>query len=152
MQFVWPIVPPPHSTPGQLFGANHGKHTGLDMGSGGDAVRAAADGVVRVATLTSDSRGRIIHVDHGSDSDGAWETRYYHLGSSLVRKGDIVTAGQNIAIAGSSGLPRPWPHLHFEVRRNGRPIDPRGVLGEEGEGGAGLLAGLLLAGGAAVLL
>lgn len=129
MKFSWPIQPPPKSTPGQLFGANKGKHTGLDMGTASDTVLAPADGVVTVNTLTSDSRGRIIHIDHGTDDDGStWETRYYHLAQSLVNRGDNVVAGQEIAVAGQSGLPLPHPHLHFEVRRDGVAVDPKTVL------------------------
>jgi len=132
MQFSWPIVPPPKSTKGQLFGANRGRHTGLDMGNGGNTVLAPASGIVRVATLTKDSRGRIIHIDHEIDAAGVtWQTRYYHLAQSLVRKGDMVSAGQPIAVVGMSGLPHPWPHLHFEVRRNGIPLDPLYVLPSE---------------------
>jgi len=129
MQFAYPIQPPPPSTRGQLFGANNGKHTGLDMGNGGNVVLAPAMGQVRVATLTHDSRGRMIKIDHGTDENGVtWETIYYHLASSLVRKGDQVLPGQTIAVVGMSGLPRPWPHLHFEVRQNGTAVDPQSVL------------------------
>jgi len=124
MQFSWPIVPPPTSSKGQLFGANRGRHTGLDMGSGGNMVLAPANGLVQVATLTRDSRGRVLHIDHG---DG-WQTRYYHLAQSLVRKGQTIPAGHPIAIVGMSGLPHPWPHLHFEIRRNGTPINPQYML------------------------
>lgn len=130
MQFQWPILPPPKSSRGQLFGANRGKHTGLDMGAGGNTVLAPADGIVRVSTLTTDSRGRILHIDHASDAAGSWQTRFYHLAQSLVKKGAQVVAGQPIAVVGMSGLPRPWPHLHFEVRNNGQAIDPLFVLTE----------------------
>lgn len=133
MKFSWPILPPPKSTPGQLFGANKGKHTGLDMGTANDVVLAPANGVVTVNTLTSDSRGRIIHIDHGTDDDGSqWETRYYHLAQSNVSRGDQVAAGDEIALAGQSGLPLPHPHLHFEVRRDGVAVDPQTVLGASG--------------------
>lgn len=136
MQFSWPIVPPPRSSKGQLFGANRGRHTGLDMGTGGNMVLAPANGIVRVATLTRDSRGRALHIDHGTDAAGAWQTRYYHLEQFLVRKGQQVVMGQPIAVVGMSGLPHPWPHLHFEVRRNGVAIDPQylltGITGQPG--------------------
>lgn len=139
MQFSWPILPPPKSSKGQLFGANRGRHTGLDMGTGGNTVLAPANGIVRVATLTHDSRGRILHIDHGADASGvSWQTRYYHLAQHLVRKGDSIVAGQPIAIVGMSGLPRPWPHLHFEVRQNGIAIDPQYVLIGSPEGQPGV--------------
>lgn len=129
MNFTWPILPPPKSTPGQLFGANKGKHQGLDMGTGGDVVLAPAAGTVTAMTTVSDSRGRLLYIDHGTDENGVkWETRYYHLASAAVKKDDPVTAGMPIAVAGMAGLPKPHPHLHFEVRRNGVAIDPYAIL------------------------
>lgn len=137
MDFTWPIEPPPKSTPGQLFGAQ-GKHTGLDMGTLGDIVLAAAAGSVKTSAATGDSRGRIIVLDHGEDADGtAWETYYFHLDSTKVVKGQLVVAGEPIAVAGQSGLPNPWPHLHFEVHRNGVAVDPLKVLVESVAAGAG---------------
>lgn len=129
MNFSWPILPPPKSTPGQLFGANKGKHQGLDMGTGGDVVLAPAAGTVTAMTTVSDSRGRLLYIDHGTDDEGnTWQTRYYHLASASVKKDDPVTAGMPIAVAGMAGLPKPHPHLHFEVRRNGVAIDPYTIL------------------------
>lgn len=131
MRFTWPIQPPPKSTKGQQFGYVRSEgarpHEGLDMGTGGDAVLAAGDGYVIESRLTSDSRGRIVRIDHGDDGS-SWETRYYHLASASVEKDEEVKAGQQIAVAGQTGLPNPWPHLHFEVHRDGKLIDPMTVL------------------------
>jgi hypothetical protein len=125
--FTWPIIPPPHSTKGQLFTAKlpSGKpHQALDMGTGGNMVHAPAGGTVTVSSKTHDSRGRILYIDHGN----GWVTRYYHLDSALVKRGDEVKQGQEIAVVGRSGLPKNNPHLHFMVIRDGAPIDPQTVL------------------------
>lgn len=128
MNFAWPIQPAPKSTAGQLFGAR-GNHTGLDMGTAKDVVLAPAAGTVTAASSVSDSRGRLVHIDHGTDDEGVkWETRYYHLAAANVKRGDPVDAGTPIAVAGAVGLKQYHPHLHFEVRRNGVAIDPYDVL------------------------
>jgi hypothetical protein len=91
-------------------------------------VRAARDGMqdasVRTtgkAAIAGREAGNSIVIDHG---DG-WETQYAHLrkGSVAVRAGDIVKAGQKLALAGLSGNTE-FPHLHLEVRHGGRTVDP----------------------------
>jgi murein DD-endopeptidase MepM/ murein hydrolase activator NlpD len=144
--FTWPILPPPSSTQGQLFGAVRGTakpHTGLDMGTGGDAVLATADATVLESRDTKDARGQMIRLLLGTDENGdAWEVYYMHLASRGVAKGDAVESGQPIAVAGMTGLPKPWPHLHFEVRKNNVPLDPLSVLSskESTDGGLGWIA------------
>jgi murein DD-endopeptidase MepM/ murein hydrolase activator NlpD len=112
--YQWPIQPPPTSTRGQKFGALRGgrPHTGLDLGQRGETVLAAADGVVRYAGDTHDSRGIAVAITHASLGT---ETRYYHLAKATTTKGAVVRAGDPIGVVGMTGLPRPWPHLHFEV-------------------------------------
>jgi murein DD-endopeptidase MepM/ murein hydrolase activator NlpD len=128
ISFQWPIQPPPKTTPGQQFGVKRsaaGKpHTGLDMGSGGIKVLASAPGVVTVSLDTHDARGKVVYIKH----DGGYETRYFHLDSQLVHKNDIVHQGQQIGIVGKSGLPKPWPHLHFEILLNGNYSNPVDLL------------------------
>jgi hypothetical protein len=65
--------------------------------------------------------GNSLIIDHG----GGWETQYGHLrkGSIAVKPGDVVAAGQPIALIGLSGNTE-FTHVHFEVRRDGTPIDP----------------------------
>ena len=65
--------------------------------------------------------GNAVVVGHG---DG-WETQYSHLrrGSVCVRPGDVVSAGQKLGVAGLSGHTE-FVHLHFEVRKDGAPVDP----------------------------
>lgn len=151
MQLSWPILPPPASTRGQLFTATlpSGKqHGALDMGTGGDVVLAAAAGRVTAAGPSGDARGTRVVIDHGE----GWETRYYHLASVAVSRGDIVDTGQQIGIVGATGLPKPWPHLHFEVRQDGQPLDPQTLLEAPARKPGVPVVGLALAVGAAWFL
>jgi murein DD-endopeptidase MepM/ murein hydrolase activator NlpD len=67
--------------------------------------------------------GNIVDVDH----DNGLTSRYAHLSKSLVRVGDVVLKGQNIAQVGSTGRAT-GPHLHFEVREKGIPLNPNKFL------------------------
>jgi murein DD-endopeptidase MepM/ murein hydrolase activator NlpD len=122
------------STKGQLFTAKlpSGKpHNALDMGTGGNAVLAAAAGTVTASRASGDARGNIIHINHGN----GWATRYYHLDSMLVNRGATVAAGQQIGVVGRTGLPKNNPHLHFMVYFGGAPVDPQVVLPPRDSGG-----------------
>lgn len=102
-----------------VTGAYYADHKGTDIGaSTGTPVIAAAAGIVSAAG-NSISMGNYVVISHG---DGI-TTRYYHNSKLAVSQGDVVTAGQTISYVGSTG----WstgPHLHFEVRVNGTPVDP----------------------------
>jgi murein DD-endopeptidase MepM/ murein hydrolase activator NlpD len=99
-------------------------HAGTDLRLAyGRDVRAAAAGVVTFAG-NQGGYGTSVTVRH---SDGI-ETRYAHLSAMDVREGDQVSAGQVIARSGNTGRTT-GPHLHFEVRQNGRPVDPDVVEG-----------------------
>jgi murein DD-endopeptidase MepM/ murein hydrolase activator NlpD len=99
-------------------------HAGTDIRLAyGEEVRAAAGGVVTFAG-EQPGYGLVVKVDHG---DGL-ETRYAHLSSALVAAGSPVEAGSPIARSGNSGRTT-GPHLHFEVRQDGQPIDPERVIG-----------------------
>jgi murein DD-endopeptidase MepM/ murein hydrolase activator NlpD len=141
LNFSYPILPAPKSTAGQKFGVvrtgSSKAHTGLDMGTGGDKVLAAADGIVTASTLSTDSRGRLIYLKH----DDEYQTRYYHLDSALVKKDDAVKQGEQIAVAGKTGLPNPWPHLHFEILKNGVQVDPEKYLKSSASNALALLIG-----------
>ncbi|MDR2252725.1 MAG: peptidoglycan DD-metalloendopeptidase family protein [Bifidobacteriaceae bacterium] len=105
-------------------------HGGIDMTSGrGRPIYAAHDGVV--TRVYCDSGGNwTIEIDHG----GSVFTRYLHmdgLGGILVREGDNVVAGEQIARTGSSGQST-GPHLHFEVSVNGSTVDPVPFLKNHG--------------------
>lgn len=106
------------------FGPRWGRpHEGVDLDANrGDEILAAADGVVEEIS-TSSSYGRRIVLRH----DREFTTIYAHLNSFNVRKGDRVNRGQLIGTAGSSGVVN-GVHLHFELRRNGEPIDPQNYI------------------------
>jgi murein DD-endopeptidase MepM/ murein hydrolase activator NlpD len=94
-------------------------HTGVDIGAGyGSSIRAAADGEVIFAGHKG-GYGNCVIVDHG----GGVATLYAHCSSMLVSDGQEVKQGQTIARVGSTGMAT-GPHLHFEVRRNGTPVNP----------------------------
>lgn len=98
-------------------------HTGVDLiAPPGTPVVAAAGGVVSTVAFVSEY-GNIVDVDH----DNGLTTRYAHLSKSLVRVGDVVMKGQNIAQVGSTGRAT-GPHLHFEVREKGIPLNPNKFL------------------------
>ena len=80
---------------------------------------AAGSGIVTVARRFG-SYGRLVIIDHGR----GMETRYAHLQSISVRKGETVLAGHKIATVGSTGRAT-GPHLHFEIRNQGRAVNPR---------------------------
>ncbi len=95
-------------------------HTGLDIGGTlGAPVRAAAAGEVFFASWRG-GYGQCIIVLHG----GGMSTLYGHLSRISVHCGQTVSRGQVIGAVGSTGLSTA-PHLHFEVRRNGVPVNPR---------------------------
>lgn len=99
-------------------------HAGQDLRAAyGDEVRAAAGGVVTFAGERG-GYGLMVVVDHG----GGTESRYAHLSVAEVQPGMVVQAGQAIARSGNSGRST-GPHLHFEVRQHGLPIDPGSVTG-----------------------
>jgi murein DD-endopeptidase MepM/ murein hydrolase activator NlpD len=94
-------------------------HTGVDIAvPRGTSVSSAADGVVSFAGRKG-GYGNVVIVEH---PDGR-QTFYAHCDKLLVEKGQTVTVGEEIAKAGSTGKST-GPHLHFEVRENGKPIDP----------------------------
>jgi murein DD-endopeptidase MepM/ murein hydrolase activator NlpD len=98
-------------------------HSGVDMAApAGTPVHAAGAGVATVA-LDPSGYGLYLIVAHG----GGVSTLYGHLESTAVVSGDPVAAGAEIGRVGSTGLST-GPHLHFEVRRGGRPVDPVPLL------------------------
>ncbi|HVZ29910.1 MAG TPA: M23/M56 family metallopeptidase [Asticcacaulis sp.] len=99
-------------------------HAGVDFDAPiGTAVKAAGDGTVS-AVYASMNYGEVVEIDHG----GLLMTRYAHLGTQIAKVGDKVVAGQQIATSGGTGVASLPPHLHFEVWKNNRPINPVTVL------------------------
>nr|WP_227537983.1 peptidoglycan DD-metalloendopeptidase family protein [Marinobacter vulgaris] len=96
---------------------------GIDIaGKEGDAVRAAASGNVVYAGSGLLGYGNLIIVNHNEH----YLSAYAHNRKILVREGEDVNAGQVIAELGNSGTDR--PRLHFEIRKNGNPVDPAHYL------------------------
>lgn len=94
-------------------------HKGVDIpGKSGEDVLAVADGVVLRAGR-SGNYGLLVEVNHG---DG-YTTLYAHNKKNLVKPGQPVKKGEPIALLGSTGRST-GPHVHFEVRKNGRPVNP----------------------------
>lgn len=105
------------------FNGNKAFHEGLDFTAAtGTSIFAAAGGIVTTAEQTADY-GKIVKIDHGS----GLETRYAHASMLAVRVGQRVEKGQKIAEVGSTGRST-GPHLHYEIRFNGNPLDPRKYL------------------------
>ena len=97
-------------------------HAGLDIGAGwGSPIVAAADGQV-IGAGWSGGYGREVQIAHG----GGIVSLYGHMSEILAQPGSYVRAGQVIGYVGSSGLST-GPHLHFEVRQGGTPVNPLGV-------------------------
>jgi murein DD-endopeptidase MepM/ murein hydrolase activator NlpD len=93
-------------------------HSGIDLAAPtGTPVHAAAAGVAKVV----DGPGYGLHVIVTHDRETL--TLYGHLSAALVKTGDSVSRGELIGLVGSTGMST-GPHLHFEVRWQGSPVDP----------------------------
>jgi murein DD-endopeptidase MepM/ murein hydrolase activator NlpD len=98
-------------------------HTGIDIaGASGASIVAANGGTVRVASWEG-GYGNTVIIDHG----GGIASLYAHCSSILVKVGTKVDTGNTIAKIGSTGVST-GPHLHFEIRKSGEPIDPLNYL------------------------
>lgn len=105
------------------FGADSESHLGLDIqGMFGTPVHAPADGVVIFAGRKSDY-GNLIIIDHGNGVT----TRLGHLSRFRAKLGRAVTKGEVVGYVGMTGRTT-GPHLHYEVRMNDRPVNPRKYL------------------------
>ncbi len=94
-------------------------HNGIDIAvPKGTPVYAIDDGVVTKVNIDAIS-GLYIVIDHGSNL----VSKYMHLQRSLVKPGDKVKKGDDIALSGDSGKVTA-PHLHFEIFKNAKPVDP----------------------------
>ena len=94
-------------------------HTGLDFaGKSGSEIVAVASGVITWAGRDG-AYGNTVEVSHGGD----YVTRYAHAKEILVQPGDVVRKGDTIALMGSTGRAT-GSHVHYEVYKNGRSVDP----------------------------
>jgi murein DD-endopeptidase MepM/ murein hydrolase activator NlpD len=123
---LWPVIGPITASFGQRMDPFSGEaafHTGVDIAAKyGAGVRAAADGVVVVADEHA-GYGRLVVVDHGFGVT----TWCGHLSSFTVPTGIHVKRGDIIGYVGVSGRTT-GPHLHYEVRINGAPVNPMRYL------------------------
>jgi murein DD-endopeptidase MepM/ murein hydrolase activator NlpD len=101
------------------FNGHEAMHKGVDFaGVMGSQVVAVAAGVVTRAEGQA-GYGNLVEINHGN----GFVTRYGHNQKVLVGVGDTVVRGQSIALMGSTGRST-GPHVHFEVLRNGRQVNP----------------------------
>lgn len=122
--WTWPVIGPvlrgfdPPATP---FGSGH---RGIDIAAAvGSVAVAPASGVVAFAGPIG---GRLfLTLDHG----GGLTSTYSWVSALLVRRGDVVTTSQPVALTGTGHLGFPVPHLHFGVRLDGAYQDPLAYLG-----------------------
>ena len=99
-------------------------HEGIDIGANtGTTIAAPAGGKVIIAGWSDGGYGNMVTIDHG----GGMSTVYGHLSQIFVSTDQSVQKGQAIGAVGMTGLAN-GPHLHFEVRINGNPVDPMGYL------------------------
>lgn len=119
--FIRPVSGPITSPFGQR---SRGNHEGIDFGvPEGTPVLAAQSGTV-IKAYTSRSYGNVIYIM----GDDGTETRYAHLSVMSVQEGNRINQGQVIGLSGNTGIST-GPHLHFEVRKDGRPVDPTQMIG-----------------------
>jgi len=121
----WPVNAALTSGFGVRFlGVRPDIHRGVDLDvPTGTPVQAMASGRVRFAGVMS-GFGNVVWLDH----DGGLVSVYAHLSTISVRDGQEVTAGDLLGQSGATGSVTA-PHLHFEVWRWGRPVDPIAILG-----------------------
>ena len=130
---IWPTYTSSHIT--SPFGSRlhpiqgvTKNHDGIDIGGHtGDPIYAAADGVV-IYSGWMGGYGNATMVDHGYNGEGVKIVTLYGHGSKLLKEvGDVVKQGDTIMEVGSTGNST-GPHVHFEVRENGTPTDPKKYL------------------------
>ena len=118
--FIWPVNGPVTSPFGWRWGR---MHEGIDIGAAtGTPIAAAGSGTVIYAGWM-EGYGNLVVIDHG----GGLATAYGHQSAIGVSNGQSVTQGQTIGYVGCTGHCF-GPHLHFEVRVDGTPVDPLGYL------------------------
>ena len=124
---IWPVVGRLESGVGgrrnPFGGRGFEYHEGQDIDAAyGTPVQVAATGRVIIAGWQR-GYGNVVYVDHGN----GLSTRYGHLSEIDVTVGQTVTRGQTIGLVGSTGRST-GPHLHYEVRINNQPVDPKPYL------------------------
>lgn len=119
--FMSPLRNPPRLLLTTLFRSGH---PGIDMSTElGTPIYAASSGVVSATGSSIWAYGKVVTIDHG---DG-WQSMYAHMSRIDVKVGDYVTQATVIGAVGSTGNST-GPHVHFEVHKNGSPVNPRGSV------------------------
>ena len=124
---IWPVFGRLESGVGgrrnPFTGRGHEYHEGQDIDAAwGTPVEAAASGRITIAGWQR-GYGNVVYVDHGS----GFSTRYGHLSRINVAVGQLVGTGDILGLVGSTGRST-GPHLHYEVRINNQPVDPKPYL------------------------
>jgi septal ring factor EnvC (AmiA/AmiB activator) len=128
--FMWPIQGRVSSGFGSRFHPIHHRtitHTGLDIAGPNRGAVHAADGGEVIFAGWKGGYGKAIMINHGNRGGKNLVTLYGHLSQISVSVGQNVDKGQTIGAEGSTGYST-GPHLHFEVRVNGAPVNPMGYL------------------------
>lgn len=124
--FIWPVRGIITSDYGYRIHPIRGRsifHSGIDIGANyGVPIRASASGIVIMSEYYG-GYGNTVIIDHGN----GYSTLYGHCSALFVGRGQRVSQGTVVASIGSTGMST-GPHLHFEVRYNGSPVDPRSKL------------------------
>jgi murein DD-endopeptidase MepM/ murein hydrolase activator NlpD len=124
---MWPVqglITGPFGKRSDPFSEEGAFHKGVDISvPSGTAVHVTADGMVIQAEMVTGGYGRLVVVDHG----GGIQTYYAHLSRIYVHAGQEVRRGDVVAATGSTGRVTA-PHLHYEVRVGGTPMNPRRYL------------------------
>jgi murein DD-endopeptidase MepM/ murein hydrolase activator NlpD len=119
--FIWPVV---GSRTAGFDDSDRNRHQGIDISSPlGTSIKASNSGVVVYSGDTIKGYGNLIILRH----PGEWVTVYAHNQANLVEEGTSVEKGQVIAKVGQTGRAT-GPHLHFEVRRKNKAVDPMMLL------------------------
>ncbi len=136
LQLCLPSIPPIHAVKGTyhissrfgwrtdpVYGGAEG-HAGLDIAMRkGSPVYVTGDGVVEEASFNMGGYGRVVTVNHGY----GYKTRYAHLNRMYVHEGQRVKRGTLIGTVGTTGKST-GPHLHYEVRYRGAPVNPMNFM------------------------
>ncbi len=118
-KFVWPTSSPTH----YLSQGYRLWHRAIDLPrTNGWGIYASAPGIIQTRTVRG-GYGNLIIINHGN----GWSTYYAHLSEYKVQPGQYVEQGQLVGIMGNTGRST-GPHLHFEIRQNGVPLNPLSYL------------------------